>query len=190
MTAVALVGWLAVSTAAGTSPRPASIRWHPLAHISRAQALRTMAAAGVSGGGLQRAAHAANGFPAGGPASPRSAESIESWAAIPVWPVWPTPASPTGGRVRPISPDPALADPFLLLAHHRHSFSPADPLRGPFKAVGGALGLPYVGDEGFALHPHRGIDIWTYVLDGSDGFRHKERGWRSSALPTSRCSQP
>lgn len=76
--------------------------------------------------------------------------------------------------MRPIAPDPAAADPFLLLAHHRHSFSPLDPLRAPFRAVGGALGLPYVGDEGFALHPHRGIDIWTIVLDGSDGFRHKD----------------
>ena len=63
---------------------------------------------------------------------------------------------------------------FLLLAHHRHSFSPGDPLRGPFRAVGGALGLPYVGDEGFKQHPHRGIDIWTIVLDGSDGFRHRD----------------
>ena len=70
--------------------------------------------------------------------------------------------------------DPSLTDPFLLLAHHKHSFTPGDPLRGPFKAVGGALGLPYVGDEGFALHPHRGIDILTYVLDGSDGFRHRD----------------
>ena len=52
-----------------------------------------------------------------------------------------------GGRVRPIAPDPVAADPFLLLAHHRHSFSPGDPLRAPFRAIGGALGLPYVGDE-------------------------------------------
>lgn len=74
----------------------------------------------------------------------------------------------------PISPDPSIADPFLLLAHHKHSFTPGDPLRGPFRAVGGALGLPYVGDEGFKMHPHRGIDILTYVLDGSDGFRHRD----------------
>ena len=112
--------------------------------------------------------------PPGGPQSPRTAKQIDNWPAIPVWPAWPTPTSPTGGRVIPMSPDPALADPFLLVAHHRHSFSPNDPLRGPFKTVGGALGLPYVGDEGFKLHPHRGIDILTYVLDGSDGFRHKD----------------
>jgi len=55
--------------------------------------------------------------------------------------------SQLGGRVRPIAPDPVAADPFLLLAHHRHSFSPGDPLRAPFRAIGGALGLPYVGDE-------------------------------------------
>jgi len=73
-----------------------------------------------------------------------------------------------------MSLDLGAADPFLLLAHHRHSFSPGDPFRGPFKTVGGALGLPYVGDEGFKLHPHRGIDIWTIVLDGSDGFCHTD----------------
>mmetsp|Transcript_32239 Transcript_32239/g.82149 ORF Transcript_32239/g.82149 Transcript_32239/m.82149 type:complete len:329 (-) Transcript_32239:162-1148(-) len=99
---------------------------------------------------------------------PRTALTVDEWPAIPVWPTW------GGGRVIPMSFDPSLADPFLLLAHHKHSFSPGDPLRGPFKAVGGALGLPYVGDEGFAMHPHRGIDILTYVLDGSDGFRHRD----------------
>ena len=24
------------------------------------------------------------------------------------------------------------------------------------------------------MHPHRGFDILTYVLDGSDGFRHRD----------------
>lgn len=67
-----------------------------------------------------------------------------------------------------------LHDPFLLLAHHKHWFDPQDPLRGPFKAVGKALGLPYVDVEGFKLHPHRGLDILTYILDGSDGFRHRD----------------
>ena len=99
---------------------------------------------------------------------PRTALAVDEWPAIPVWPSW------GGGRVVPMSFDPSVADPFLLLAHHKHSLSPGDPLRGPFKAVGGALGLPYVGDEGFAMHPHRGIDILTYVLDGSDGFRHRD----------------
>ena len=36
------------------------------------------------------------------------------------------------------------------------------------------LGLPYVDVEGFKMHPHRGFDIWTYVLDGSDGFQHRD----------------
>jgi redox-sensitive bicupin YhaK (pirin superfamily) len=60
------------------------------------------------------------------------------------------------------------------LAHHDHWFDPRDPLREPFKAFGKTLGLPYVDVEGFKMHPHRGFDIWTYVLDGSDGFRHRD----------------
>ena len=24
------------------------------------------------------------------------------------------------------------------------------------------------------MHPHRGFDILTYILDGSDGFRHQD----------------
>lgn len=100
--------------------------------------------------------------------SPRSVQSIEQWPAIPVWPLW------GGGRVVPMSPNPYTADPFLLMAHHKHSFNPKDILRGPFKAVGKALGLPYVDVEGFSEHPHRGMDILTYILDGSDGFRHKD----------------
>jgi hypothetical protein len=148
------------------------IDWRPLphVHVDRASALRTAVAAGSSLL-LPSASQAVIGLPPGGPANPRVAASIDSWAAVPVWPAWPTPTSPFGGRVRPITPDPYDADPFLLLAHHKHSFSPGDPLRGPFRTIGGALGLPYVGEEGFKLHPHRGIDIFTIVLDGSDGFR-------------------
>jgi redox-sensitive bicupin YhaK (pirin superfamily) len=96
----------------------------------------------------------------------RSVASIQSHLAIPVWPSW------GGGRVVPISLEGD--DPFLLLAHHKHWFDPKDPLRKPFKEAGKALGLPYVDVEGFALHPHRGLDILTYVLDGSDGFCHKD----------------
>ena len=33
---------------------------------------------------------------------------------------------------------------------------------------------PYIDVEGFSMHPHRGFDILTYVLDGSDGFRHRD----------------
>ena len=147
------------------------IEWRSLPHVDRASALKTAAAAAF--GGAPALARAFD-MPPGRPAAPRTAAAIDSWGAIPVWPAWPTPTSPIGGRVRPIMPDPKLADPFLLLAHHRHSFSPNDPLRGPFRTVGGALGLPYVGEEGFKLHPHRGLDIFTIVLDGSDGFRHRD----------------
>ena len=135
-------------------------RWHSLPHVIGRQQLLTVVGLAAVHLPLQRAVAADR--------KPRTALTVDEWLAIPVWPTW------GGGRVIPMSFDPSLADPFLLLAHHKHSFSPGDPLRGPFKAVGGALGLPYVGDEGFAMHPHRGIDILTYVLDGSDGFRHRD----------------
>jgi redox-sensitive bicupin YhaK (pirin superfamily) len=105
---------------------------------------------------------------AAGEEQSRSVASIQSHLAIPVWPSW------GGGRVVPISLGGAGDDPFLLLAHHKHWFDPKDPLRKPFQEAGKALGLPYVDVEGFALHPHRGLDILTYVLDGSDGFCHKD----------------
>ena len=28
-----------------------------------------------------------------------------------------------------------------------------------------------ISTQGFSMHPHRGFDILTYILDGSDGFR-------------------
>ena len=31
-----------------------------------------------------------------------------------------------------------------------------------------------ISTQGFSMHPHRGFDILTYVLDGSDGFRHRD----------------
>jgi len=98
----------------------------------------------------------------------RSVVSAEKHPSIPVWPTW------GGGSVVPVPLGAPLQDPFLLLAHHDHWFDPRDPLRGPFRAVGKALGLPYVDVEGFSMHPHRGFDILTYVLDGSDGFRHRD----------------
>ena len=108
------------------------IEWRSLPHVDRASALKTAAAAAF--GGAPALARAFD-MPPGRPAAPRTAAAIDSWGAIPVWPAWPTPTSPIGGRVRPITPDPKLADPFLLLAHHRHSFSPNDPLRGPFRTA-------------------------------------------------------
>ena len=31
-----------------------------------------------------------------------------------------------------------------------------------------------ISTQGFSMHPHRGFDILTYILDGSDGFRHRD----------------
>ena len=123
------------------------------------------AAAAVSAGAAASPA-AASG--ASKTASSRRAGDIQQWPRIPVWPSW------AGGRVIPMGlPN---ADPFLLVAHHKHWFDPRDPLRGPFRAFGKATGLPYIDVEGFSMHPHRGFDILTYVLDGSDGFRHRQCG--------------
>ena len=117
------------------------------------------AAAAVSAGAATSPA-AASG--ASKTASSRRAGDIQQWPRIPVWPSW------AGGRVIPMGlPN---ADPFLLVAHHKHWFDPRDPLRGPFRAFGKATGLPYIDVEGFSMHPHRGFDILTYILDGSDGF--------------------
>ena len=88
------------------------------------------------------------------------------------------------------------ADPFLLVAHHKHWFDPRDPLRGPFRAFGKATGLPYIDVEGFSMHPHRGFDILTYILDGSDGFRHRDslggektyRGGSAQWMRTAQCT--
>jgi hypothetical protein len=142
-----------------------SSTWRPLPHFGRRELL-------VSGAAL---ATATVTYPNNGVASAannagtsRSVASIDSHLAIPVWPSW------GGGRVVPISLGSEGDDPFLLLAHHKHWFDPKDPLREPFKAAGKALGLPYVDVEGFSMHPHRGLDILTYVIDGSDGFRHKD----------------
>lgn len=61
-----------------------------------------------------------------------------------------------GGRVGTfMSSNPRVTDPFVLLAHHRHSFWPFDPFRLAFKFI-----LP----EGFPAHPHRGFQTVTYVM--------------------------
>ncbi len=67
-----------------------------------------------------------------------------------------------GGRVQPMQL-PDSADPFLMLVHHTHTFSPWDPIRWL-----SALVLP----EGFPAHAHRGFETVTYVLEG--GMRHRD----------------
>jgi quercetin 2,3-dioxygenase len=175
--------------------QPSSSKWQPLPHVEpRRQVLTSSvvqlgaaaAAALTTSTSLSNTANAENtnsallpsapssvssvgGSGGGGfDRRPRSVVAVDSHVAIPVWPSW------AGGRVVPVSLGNALQDPFLLLAHHKHWFDPRDPLRGPFKQAGKLLGLPYVDVEGFSMHPHRGFDIWTYVLDGSDGFRHTD----------------
>lgn len=71
--------------------------------------------------------------------------------------------STIGGRVVPITLHPLDVSPFLLLAHHAHSFTPLDPLRPISNLV-----LP----EGFPAHPHSGFDTVTYCIEG--GLRHRD----------------
>jgi len=68
-----------------------------------------------------------------------------------------------GGRVCPMSLDPSFTDPFILCVHHRHSFTPWDPIRPIFRLL-----LP----DGFPAHPHRGFETATYILQG--GLRHRD----------------
>jgi len=70
-----------------------------------------------------------------------------------------------GGRVCPMIFDNTRAsDPFLLVAHHRHSFNVFDPFRYIFRSV--------LMPEGFPAHPHRGFETVTYVLRG--GLVHRD----------------
>lgn len=100
---------------------------------------------------------------------------------LPVWPVWGgvlaqvadwcgSPSisekitSSIGGRVVPMTNlNEQQISPFLLLAHHSHSFTPFDPLRAITKFI-----LP----EGFPAHPHSGFDTVTYCIDG--GLKHRD----------------
>lgn len=77
---------------------------------------------------------------------PRFAYQIHQPIKLPVWPVWSgviaqcfdwlkSPSvsesiiSTIGGRVVPITLSSLDVSPFLLLAHHTHSFTPLDPVR-------------------------------------------------------------
>jgi redox-sensitive bicupin YhaK (pirin superfamily) len=115
------------------------------------------------------------------PSNPRRVARVRKFGRLPVWPVqnglfffvleklglknlaakledeW-------GGRVCPmfLLDDQESCDPFIMLVHHRHSFSPLDPFRAVSKLV-----LP----EGFPAHPHRGFQTCTIVLKGEIAHR-------------------
>lgn len=71
-----------------------------------------------------------------------------------------------GGRVCPMifQNSQQAASPFLLVAHHRHSFNFLDPFRYIFRSV--------LMPEGFPAHPHRGFETVTYCLRG--GLVHRD----------------
>lgn len=107
---------------------------------------------------------------------------------IPVWPVWGGVAAQVlewagqrklaanvlntvGGRVVPAT---SLGDisPFLLLAHHTHSFTPFDPTRQIVNMIQ---------PEGFPAHPHAGFHTVTITLEGSGGLRHRDSSGEQSS---------
>ena len=112
--------------------------------------------------------------------SVRGVDRIEKFARLPVWPAWngvfifivsrllgnaaaAKLEDLIGGRVCPNFFDTAVADPFIMLVHHRHAFSSWDPLRYIQRSF-----FP----EGFPAHPHRGFVTVTYFLKG--GFTHRD----------------
>ena len=114
------------------------------------------------------------------PGSQRLTPSLVKSVKLPVWPVhagvvaqvleWigladaaEAVVSSVGGRVVPIQMGAQGTSPWLLLAHHQHSFTPFDPLR----AISSLL-LP----EGFPAHPHSGFSTLTYAIEG--GLRHRD----------------
>lgn len=124
----------------------------------------------------------------GGSSSPKTKPSIrrvatvEKFARLPVWPVWmgvivflvgktlgnesaAKLEDALGGRVCPnFFPDTEATSPFIMLVHHRHSFSALDPIRW--------FQNKFILPEGFPSHSHRGFTTLTYFLKG--GFRHRD----------------
>eukprot|EP00804_Cyclotella_cryptica_P017928 CCRYP_001286-RE/>CCRYP_001286-RE protein AED:0.38 eAED:0.38 QI:104/1/1/1/0.33/0.25/4/405/468 len=110
----------------------------------------------------------------------RQLTHIEQYARLPIWPIWSgvllfltsrlfgtSIASNIedflGGRVCPNFFDAKQTSPFVLMVHHRHSFSNLDPIRFVQR-----LFFP----EGFPSHPHRGFVTVTYCLRG--GMIHRD----------------
>jgi quercetin 2,3-dioxygenase len=71
-----------------------------------------------------------------------------------------------GGRVIPMSLGDELS-PFLLLVHHKHSFTPFDPFRTITNLI-----TP----EGFPAHAHAGFSTVTITIpdQGSNGLVHRD----------------
>lgn len=114
-----------------------------------------------------------------GTKSIRQVNKIEQFARLPVWPIWSgvflflvSRVSPSlaasledvlGGRVCPNFLKAEQTSPFVLMVHHRHSFSALDPIRFIQHTF-----FP----EGFPSHPHRGFVTVTYCLKG--GMIHRD----------------
>ena len=110
----------------------------------------------------------------------RSVARVEKFARLPVWPVWQGVflffaskifgeevaaqwEDRLGGRVCPNFFQAEATSPFVLLVHHRHSFSNWDPVKYIQQTF-----FP----EGFPAHPHRGFITVTYCLKG--GMIHRD----------------
>ena len=110
----------------------------------------------------------------------RGVARIEKFARLPVWPVWQGVflffaskifgeevaagwENSIGGRVCPNFFAAEQTSPFVLLVHHRHSFSNWDPVKYIQQIF-----FP----EGFPAHPHRGFITVTYCLKG--GMIHRD----------------
>ena len=129
----------------------------------------------------------------------RSVASIESNVVIPVWPSWGggrvVPVSLGGPQQDPFlllahhkhwfDPRDPLRKPFQVSTYVTIFYSCCSCIvmsthirlmtfSRQTQMAGKALGLPYVDVEGFSMHPHRGFDILTYIMDGSDGFQHRD----------------
>ena len=114
------------------------------------------------------------------PKSSRRVTNIEQFARLPVWPVWSgiilfltsrltskslaaSIEDTLGGRVCPNFFNAQETSPFVLMVHHRHSFSILDPIRFIQRTF-----FP----EGFPAHPHRGFITVTHCLKG--GMIHRD----------------